>query len=96
VGGGIIMVPLLLGLLGYEAKMATSTSLAAIVFTSIAGAIAHGAFGSVHWDRAILLGVPAVAGLLIGIRINQRLSNRALTLGFAIFLVVVAVRLVLE
>jgi uncharacterized membrane protein YfcA len=96
VGGGIIMVPLLLGLMGYEARWATSTSLAAIVFTSIAGAIAHGAFGNLHWDRALLLGVPAVGGLLIGIRINQRLSNRALTLAFAVFLVAVAVRLVLE
>ena len=90
------MVPLLLGLLGYSAKVATATSLAAIIFTSIAGTAAHGAFGNVQWDRAILLGLPAIAGLLIGLQVSKRLSNRALTLAFAVFLVAVAVRLVLE
>jgi uncharacterized protein len=96
VGGGIIIVPLLLALLGYNAKAATATSLAAIVFTSIAGTAAHGAFGTVQWDRAILLGLPAIAGLLVGLQVSKRLSNRALTLAFAVFLVAVAVRLVLE
>jgi uncharacterized protein len=96
VGGGIIIVPLLLVLLGYDAKVATATSLAAIIFTSIAGTAAHGVFGNVHWDRALILGLPAVAGVLLGIQISRRLSSRTLTLAFAAFLVVVAVRLVLE
>jgi uncharacterized membrane protein YfcA len=96
VGGGIIMVPLLLGLLAYDARVAAATSLAAIIFTSIAGAIAHGAFGNTHWDRALLLGIPAVGGLLLGLQISRRLTTRALTLAFAVFLVAVAVRLVLE
>jgi uncharacterized protein len=79
VGGGIVIVPLLLALLGYSARVATATSLAAIVFTSIAGTAAHGVFGSVQWDRAILLGLPAIAGLLVGLQVSKRLSNRALT-----------------
>ena len=96
VGGGIIIVPLLLVLLGYDAKTATATSLAAIIFTSIAGTAAHGAFGNVQWDRALLLGVSAIAGVLVGIEIARRLSNRVLTLAFAVFLVAVAVRMVIE
>lgn len=90
------MVPLLLVLLGYDARMATATSLGAIIFTSIAGTAAHGAFGNVHWDRAVLLGLAAVVGVLVGIQVSRRLSNRALTLAFAVFLVAVAVRLVIE
>ena len=96
VGGGIVMVPLLLSLMRYEAKAAAATSLAAIIFTSIAGTIAHGAFGNVHWDRAAFLGVSAVGGLLIGLQVSRRVSNRTITLAFAVFLVGVAVRLVLE
>ncbi|MEW6581297.1 MAG: sulfite exporter TauE/SafE family protein [Actinomycetota bacterium] len=96
VGGGIVMVPLLLLLLRYDAKAATATSLAAIVFTSVVGSVAHGAFGNVEWDKAVLLGVPAVAGVLIGQAVNRRVSNRTLTLAFAVFLVAIAVRLVLE
>lgn len=96
VGGGIIMVPLLLGLMHYDAKAATATSLGTIIFTSIAGTAAHGAFGNVHWDRAMFLGIAAVGGLLLGLQVSRRLSNRVLTLAFAVFLIAVAVRLALE
>lgn len=92
VGGGIVMVPLLLLLLNYDAKVATATSLAAIIFTSVVGTIAHGALGNVHWDKALLLGLPAVAGVIIGQTINRRISNRVLTIAFAIFLMGIAVR----
>jgi uncharacterized membrane protein YfcA len=94
--GGIVMVPLLIALLGYDAKVATATSLAAIIFTSIVGTATHGALGNVEWDRAILIGLAAVGGLLIGLWVKARISSRALTLAFAVFLVVIAVRLVLE
>ena len=52
VGGGIVVVPLLIALLAYDARAATATSLAAIIFTAIAGAAAHGAPGNVHWGTA--------------------------------------------
>ena len=96
VGGGIIVVPLLIGLMAYTAKTATGTSLAVIIFTSVFGALAHGAYGNVQWDKALLIGVPAIGGLLMGLAISRRISNRALTLAFAVFLVAVAVRLALE
>ena len=73
-------------------KVATATSLAAIVFTSIVGAIAHGAFGNVVWDKALLLGIPAVVGVVIGQTINRRVSNRVITLTFAVFLAAIAAR----
>lgn len=93
VGGGIVMVPLLIGLLAYDAKAATATSLAAIIFTATVGAATHGALGNVHWDTAALVGVPAMAGLLGGLALKERLSSRALTYAFAALLLVVAVRL---
>lgn len=96
VGGGIVMVPLLLVLMRYEARLAAATSLAAIIFTSVAGTAAHGAFGNVRWDRAAFLGISAVGGLLVGLQVSRRVSNRTLTIAFGVFLVGVAVRLVLE
>jgi len=90
------MVPLLIALLAYDAKAATATSLAAIIFTSVVGTATHGVLGNVEWDKAILIGVAAVGGLLIGLAVKARISSKALTLGFAVFLVAVAVRLVLE
>jgi hypothetical protein len=92
VGGGIVIVPLLIGLLAVDAKVATATSLAAIVFTAAAGASVYAVLGRVQVDDALLIGIPACAGLLAGLWIKSRISSRALTLAFAAFLVVIAVR----
>jgi uncharacterized membrane protein YfcA len=96
VGGGIIVVPLLIGLLAYDAKVATATSLAAIIFTSAFGVAAHGALGNVEWVKALLVGIPAMGGLLVGLAIKDRLTSRSLTYAFSALLVVVAVVLVLD
>jgi uncharacterized protein len=94
VGGGIVMVPLLILWLGFEAKTATATSLAAIIITASVGVAAHGALGNIAWGYALLIGIPAVAGLLLGLSLKDRISGRALTLAFAAVLVVVAVWMV--
>ena len=95
VGGGLVMVPLLIGLLAYDARVATATSLAAIIFTATAGAAAHGALGNVHWTTAVLVGLPAMAGVWAGVELKSRISTRNLSYAFAGLLVIVAVRLVI-
>jgi hypothetical protein len=95
VGGGIVMVPLLIALLAYDARMATATSLAAIVFTATFATIAHGALGNVEWGTALLVGIPAMVGVNLGLAIKQRMSSRALTYAFAVLLVAVAIDMVL-
>ena len=72
VGGGIIIVPLLIALAAYPPKTAMATSLAAILFTATAAAAAHANEGNVQWADAVLLGVPAVFGALIGAAWHQR------------------------
>ena len=96
VGGGIVVVPLLIALLSFEPKPATGTSLAAIGITAGFGVIAYGVLGKVQWDEAVMIGLPAVLGGLAGILIQRRLSSRALVLVFAVFLVLIAVRLLLQ
>ena len=91
VGGGIVLVPLLIGLLAYDARVATATSLAAIIVTASVGAAAHGALGNVEWGTALLVGLPAMVGVMLGLRVKDRLSSRALTDAFAGLLVAVAV-----
>lgn len=90
------MVPLLVMLCRFDAKVATATSLAAIIGTATVGVISHGALGNVAWGYAILIGIPAVAGLLAGLAIKDRISSRALTYAFAVVLVVVAAWLAFE
>jgi uncharacterized protein len=95
VGGGIIVVPMLVAFAGYQPKMAMATSLAAILFTSVAAAASHAQTGNVRWADAALIGLPAVVGATIGTEIHQRMRTRGLVLGFCVLLVGVAVRLAL-
>ena len=94
VGGGIVLVPLLIALVGMSTHAAAATSLGAILVTASAGALLYAARGEVRLGYAVLVGVPAVAGALIGTHLQQRLSGRALTLAFSALLAVIGLRLV--
>ena len=93
VGGGTVMVPLLVLWLGYGPREATGTSLAAIVFIAAFAAATQGAYGNVRLLDGILIGVPAVGGVLIGTWLQQRLATRSISLLFAAVLVASAVEL---
>ncbi len=93
VGGGAVMVPLLVLWLGYEERVATATSLAAIVLVAAAAAGAQGLYGNVHVLDAVLVGVPAVGGVVAGTWLQQRLPGRTISLLFAAVLVASAVEL---
>ena len=95
VGGGVLIVPLLVGGVGYEPKRAMATSLAAILLTAIAAAASHGQAGNVAWRDAALIGLPAVAGAVFGAWLHQRITTRAVTLAFAAFLLITAGKLAL-
>ncbi len=90
VGGGIVIVPLLILVAGYEGKLATGTSLAAIGITALAGTIFYAFEGRVDVAYAALVGLPAAAGAVAGTAIQQRISARALSLAFAALLAAIA------
>jgi uncharacterized membrane protein YfcA len=93
VGGGIIIVPLLVFVIGLAPRAAAGTSLAALVFTAAAGATAYALHGDVRLGAAAILGVPSVFGVVVGVALQQRLANRTLALGFALLLAGVGIRL---
>jgi len=93
VGGGMVMVPLLILWLGYGEREATGTSLAAIVVIAGAAAALQGAYGNVDVGKGLLIGVPAVAGVVAGAALQQRVPTRWIALGFSLLLVASAVAL---
>ena len=95
VGGGAIIVPLLVLWLGFDERAATGTSLAAIVVIAAVATAVHGVYGNVHLREGLLVGVPAVAGVLIGTELQRRMSTKAISLVFSAMLAVVAVDLLL-
>jgi uncharacterized membrane protein YfcA len=96
VGGGIIIVPLLLIVARWDLRSATATSLAAIGLTATAGAIVYAIHGDLQADYAALLGVPAAAGAFAGTTLQQRVPVRRLSYAFALLLVGIAIRMLLQ
>jgi uncharacterized membrane protein YfcA len=97
VGGGTIIVPLLIFWFGYGERLATGTSLAAIILIGLLGALAQGGiYGNVHVGTALLLAIPAIAGVVLGTAIQQRIPQRAVSYLFAALLVAIAVELILS
>jgi uncharacterized membrane protein YfcA len=94
VGGGSIIVPLLILWLGYEEREATGTSLAAIVVIAAMAATAQAAYGNIDVAEGVLIGIPAVGGVVAGTALQQRVPERTVSLVFAVLLVVSAVLLV--
>lgn len=93
VGGGIVIVPLLVLVAAFPQREATGTSLASIFVIALAGTIAYGVRGEVHFGYAALVGLPAAAGAIAGASLQQRLPVRALALAFAGLLVVIGIAL---
>jgi uncharacterized membrane protein YfcA len=95
VGGGTVIVPLLVLWLGYGERLATGTSLAAIILIALLAAAAQGGiYGNVHLLTGLALSVPAVVGVVAGTALQQRIPQRAVSYLFALLLVAVAVELI--
>jgi uncharacterized membrane protein YfcA len=94
VGGGTVMVPLLILWLGYREREATGTSLMAIILIAAVGAGIQALYGNVHPLEALVVGVPAIGGVILGTALQQRVPERAVAFAFAVLLVVSAVLLV--
>jgi uncharacterized membrane protein YfcA len=91
-----VIVPLLLLLCAWDARIATATSLAAIGVTALSGVIAYWFHGEIRPGYAALVGVPAAIGAVGGTALQQRIHTRTVELLFAVFLVGIAVWLFLK
>lgn len=96
VGGGTIIVPLLILWFRYGEREATGTSLAAIALIAAMAAAAQAFYGNVDALKALLIGAPAVGGILVGTALQQRIPERAVAGAFALLLVGSAAALVLQ
>jgi len=94
-GGGIIMVPLLVWV-GLDQHRAHATSLSAIVFIAVAGALSFGASGEIDVVMGVTIGIGGVVGSVIGASVMNRVSPRSLTIVFGAVLLVAGIRLILS
>jgi uncharacterized protein len=96
VGGGFVIVPALVLLLGLPIRLAVGTSLAVIALTSASALAAHLASGRINWSIATAFTGAAIVGALLGRRLGGRFDQQRLSSLFAILLVGIAILLVVE
>ena len=93
VGGGALFVPALTIGLGLSQLDAEATSLLAIIPVAIVGTIRQRGHGNVDLRTGAVLGVIGAAGAVGGAVIANAVPERALEVGFALFILVVASQL---
>ncbi|MEA2516268.1 MAG: uncharacterized protein QOG16_106 [Actinomycetota bacterium] len=96
IGGGIAMVPFMVLLLERTPHLAEGTSLLVIVPTAIAGVIAHRKRGYVSFRLAALLASGGVIGAFVGARIALGIDGATLKRFFAVFLILMGMRIINE
>lgn len=91
VGGGLIIVPGMVLLLRTRQHVAHATSLAAIVPTAVAGALAFGKASAVDWRIGLLLAAGSIPGARGGATLMTHVPGKQLRIIFGLFVVVVGV-----
>jgi uncharacterized protein len=93
IGGGALFVPGLVLFLGLGHLEAEATSLLAIVPVALVGAWRQRRYGNLRLRDGVTLGVLATGGALLGVVVANSVPERALEVGFGLFLLVVAFQL---
>ncbi len=91
VGGGVIMVPLQLVLLGEPIKVAIQTSLGVVVMTAVSALIGHALSDNILLLPGLVLGLGGLIGAQISTRLLPKVSDRAVSIAFRSLLVLLAI-----
>lgn len=94
VGGGFIMVPLFISLLGITMKQASGTSLVAVVILAIPGVIVQCMHGNVDYIAGIAMAIGSIPGALLGASLIRYIPERKLRFLFGFFLLFAAIILI--
>ena len=92
VGGGLLMVPFMVVVLGETQHVAEGTSLAVIVPTAVVGVLAHLRRGYVSFKLAALVGLAGTAGALLGSSLALAMDADTLQSMFAVLLILMGAR----
>ncbi len=98
VGGGVVMVPAFVLLLGFQQKSAVATSLAIIIPTAIMATMQNAKNGLLtgSWKFVIVTSISASILAYMGADWLKTMSNQTLTRIFGTLLVVMGVRMLLQ
>ncbi|MCX6049131.1 MAG: sulfite exporter TauE/SafE family protein [Chloroflexi bacterium] len=96
VGGGFLIVPALVMLVGLPIRQSVGTSLIIIAMNSLAGLLGHLHGMSIDLPVVMLFVTAGLAGSLLGARLTKVTKPEQLRTGFALFVMVLAVFLLYD
>jgi glyoxylase-like metal-dependent hydrolase (beta-lactamase superfamily II) len=96
VGGGFLVVPALVMLVGLPVQMAVGTSLVVIAMNSIAGFLGHAGNGSFDFILTLIFTGAGLAGTFTGAKLSRRISSSKLQKAFASFVIMLAIFLLYD
>ncbi|WP_251198305.1 sulfite exporter TauE/SafE family protein [Anaerotardibacter muris] len=94
VGGGFLMVPLFISLLGITMKQASGTSLIAVVLLAIPGVITQSLHGNVDYIAGVAMAIGSIPGAIIGASLIRYIPERKMRFLFGFFLLFAAIILI--
>ena len=94
-GGGMIIVPLLTLILGYEAKHAHATAILIILPLSLLSGLLYAYFGNLNGSIAFPVSIGVTLGGITGALILSKLSSKWLTIIFSAVMVVAGFKMML-
>ena len=90
IGGGVVMVPVMTGMLHMPLKRSIGTSLVVIAFMVVPGTLVHARLGHIDWAIFLWLTIGVVPGAVVGSRWTIRARERALRTAVGVFLLLIA------
>lgn len=96
IGGGVFIVSLLTLLYDFSPPLAVGTSLASIVFTSLASTANYSRQKRVYYKTGLVLAATTIPGAFVGAYLTSIIGARQLGLIFGVFLLFVALRMIFE
>jgi len=90
-GGGFLLVPLFVLVLGLTMPESAGTSLVVIAVLSVPTLVTHTALGHIDWVVAGAFAAGAIPGAAVGSRLAQHVPATAMRRGFGILLIVFSI-----
>ena len=96
VGGGIILVPAFVLMLGLSMQEAVSTSLLCIAFFAIPGTLVHWGLGHINWHLVLNLSIGVIPSSYLGAHIGMAVKSKQLQVAFSLFLIIFSLYFILK
>ncbi|MGE5629693.1 MAG: sulfite exporter TauE/SafE family protein [Caulobacteraceae bacterium] len=94
-GGGTLLVPCLVFIMGIEDHKAHATAIAIILPISLISSFIYFRYDVVNWGLTFKVAIGSVLGALLGSSILNRVSVNILRKVFGAFMIIAAIRMVL-